>query len=166
MLGLGRTSYLADIHNMKKKKKRKGDGVRRRGGGLNFSVVYVEFSLRFWGFTCIKYSATDQVIIQNNFSYIHFFLIYFWGVTSRLQYYLLSFVARFFGYWVNISLLSVTMIWNEKKVLYLREVHSYFIHDSKHTVNSFSLGFYLLQRENYNTRELRYQKYYGSSTIQ
>ena len=167
MLGLGRTSYLADIHNMKKKKKKKkrrGEGVRRRGGGLNFSV-YVEFSLRFWGFTCIKYSATDQAIIQNNFSYIHFFLIYFWGVTSRLQYYLLSFVARFFGYWVNISLLSVTMVWNEKKVLYLREVHSYFIHDSKHTVNSFSLGFYLLQRENYNTRELRYQKYYGSSTI-
>ena len=145
------------------KKKRRGEGVRGKeeGGGLNFSV-----SLRFWGFTCIKYSATDQVIIQNNFSYIHFFLIYFWGVTSRLQYYLLSFVARFFGYWVNISLLSVTMVWNEKKVLYLREVHSYFIHDSKHTVNSFSLGFYLLQRENYNTRELRYQKYYGSSTIQ
>ena len=53
----------------------------------------------------------------------------------------------------------------KKKVLYLREVHSYFIHDSKHTVNSFSLGFYLLQRENYDTRELRYQKYYGSSTI-
>ena len=57
MLGLGRTSYLADIHNMKKKKKKKkrrgegvrrrGEGVRRRGGGLNFSVVYVEFSLRF-----------------------------------------------------------------------------------------------------------------------
>ena len=167
MLGLGRTSYLADIHNMKKKKKKKKEGGRGKeaGGGLNFSVVYVEFSLRFWGFTCIKYSATDQAIIQNNFSYIHFFLIYFWGVTSRLQYYLLSFVARFFGYWVNISLLSVTMVWNEKKVLYLREVHSYFIHDSKHTVNSFSLGFYLLQRENYNTRELRYQKYYGSSTI-
>ena len=116
MLGLGRISYLADIHNMKKKKKKKrrGEGVRR-GGGLNFSVVYVGFSLRFWGFTCIKYSATDQAIIQNNFSYIHFFLIYFWGVISRLQYYLLSFVARFFGYWVNISLLSVTMVWNEKK---------------------------------------------------
>ena len=34
MLGLGRTSYLADIHNMKKKKKKKRreEGVRRRGG--------------------------------------------------------------------------------------------------------------------------------------
>ena len=102
----------------KKKKKKKKGGVRRRRGGLgrlNFFVVYVAFSLWFWGFTCIKYSAMDQVIIQNNFSYIHFFLIYFWGVTSRLQYYLLSFVARFFGYWVNISLLSVTMFWNENR---------------------------------------------------
>ena len=79
----------------KKKKKKEGGRGKEEGGGLNFSVVYVEFSLRFWGFTCIKYSATDQVIIQNNFSYIHFFLIYFWGVTGRLQYYLLSFVARF-----------------------------------------------------------------------
>ena len=50
MLGLGRTSYLADIHNMKKKKKKKkmvGGRGKGEGGGLNFSVVYVEFSLRF-----------------------------------------------------------------------------------------------------------------------
>lgn len=48
MLGLGRTSYLADIHNMKKKKKKKEGGRgKEEGGGLNFSVVYVEFSLRF-----------------------------------------------------------------------------------------------------------------------
>lgn len=47
MLGLGRTSYLADIHNMKKKKKKEGGRGKEEGGGLNFSVVYVEFSLRF-----------------------------------------------------------------------------------------------------------------------
>ena len=132
---------------------------------MNFSVVYVEFSLRFWGFTCIKYSATDQVIIQNNFSYINFFLFTFGVLLVDFNTIYSVLLLVFFGYWVNISLLSVTMVWNEKKVLYLREVHSYFIHDSKHTVNSFYLGFYLLQRENYNTRELRYQKYYGSSTI-
>ena len=36
MLGLGRTSYLADIHNMKKKKKKKKEGGRGKeeGGGV------------------------------------------------------------------------------------------------------------------------------------
>ena len=59
MLGLGRTSYLADIHNIKKKKKKKnkkekrkkerGRGKEEEGelGRLNFFVVYAAFSLRF-----------------------------------------------------------------------------------------------------------------------
>ena len=56
MLGLGRTSYLADIHNMKKKKKEKEKRKKERGRGkeeegelgrLNFFVVYAAFSLRF-----------------------------------------------------------------------------------------------------------------------
>ena len=37
MLGLGRTSYLADIHNMKKKKKKKkkeGGRGKEEGGGV------------------------------------------------------------------------------------------------------------------------------------
>ena len=33
MLGLGRTSYLADIHNMKKKKKKKEGGRGKEEGG-------------------------------------------------------------------------------------------------------------------------------------
>ena len=50
MLELGRTSYLADIHNMKKKKKKKkkrrGEGVRGKeeGGGFEFlrSLCWVQ----------------------------------------------------------------------------------------------------------------------------
>ena len=34
MLGLGRTSYLADIHNMKKKKKKKEGGRGKEEGGV------------------------------------------------------------------------------------------------------------------------------------
>ena len=99
MLGLGRTSYLADIHNMKKKKKKKIDGGRgKEGGGLNFSVVYLSSVLDFEGLRASNTLLRTKLSFKNNFSYIHFFLIYFWGVTSRLQYYLLSFVARFFGY--------------------------------------------------------------------
>ena len=91
-----------------------GEGVRR-GGGLNFSVVYLSSVLDFEGLRASNTLLRTKLSFKNNFSYIHFFLIYFWGVTIRLQYYLLSFVARFFGYWVNITLLSVTMVWNEKR---------------------------------------------------
>ena len=46
MLGLGRTSYLADIHNMKKKKKKKKEGGRGKeeGGGFEFlrSLCWVQ----------------------------------------------------------------------------------------------------------------------------
>ena len=46
MLGLGRTSYLADIHNMKKKKKKKKEEGRGKeeGGGFEFlrSLCWVQ----------------------------------------------------------------------------------------------------------------------------
>ena len=47
MLGLGRTSYLADIHNMKKKKKKKkkeGGRGKEEGGGFEFlrSLCWVQ----------------------------------------------------------------------------------------------------------------------------
>lgn len=45
MLGLGRTSYLADIHNMKKKKKKKEGGRgKEEGGGFEFlrSLCWVQ----------------------------------------------------------------------------------------------------------------------------
>ena len=168
MLGLGRTSYLADIHNMKKKKKKKkkeGGRGKEEGGGVWISPFMLSSVLDFEGLRASNTLLRTKLSFKIIFLIFIFFLFTF-GVL------LVDFNTI---YWVLLLVFLVTesisvyyqLPWFEMKKRYYIFVKftDDFIHDSKHTVNSFSLGFYLLQRENYNTRELRYQKYYGSSTI-